>query len=161
VFLYTRSFKRRIQFDADLHIFDLGPPHDYVAELVLTVENRGQREHRLYNLWCEVRQSRTLASADGIKSFLPVTNLVPEAMTYFFILAGVKQEFPTTFTIPRQEKLVRVMAMFTYELKRLHLEKLDHLTFEALDQINVTTHSVSKLFAVKSTCEHRRSSSPA
>src|SRR5258705_8601718 len=63
-FVFTRSFKRRIEFDADLKIFDLGEDNDYVAEVILTVNNRGQREHRLYNLWCEVRQSRVVAGRD-------------------------------------------------------------------------------------------------
>ncbi len=148
-FLFTRSFKRRIEFDADLKIFDLGEENDYVAEIVLTVSNKGQREHRLYNLWCEVRQSRVLGESRGIKSYLPLTNFVPEKFEYFFIPSDVVQTFPKSFTIPRGEKLVRVIAMFTYEKKRLDLQRLDHLTFEALDEINLTTHSVSKLFEVK------------
>jgi hypothetical protein len=148
-FLYTRSFKRRVEFDVNLNIFDVGPDRDYVAEVVLTVENLGQREHRLYNLWCEVRQTRALNSEGKIASYLAVKNLVPKEITYFFIPAGVKQSFPKTFTIPRHEKLVRVIAIFTYEAKRLELQHLNHLSFEELDRIGFTTHSVSKLFEVK------------
>jgi hypothetical protein len=148
-FLFTRRFKRRIEFAADLKIFDLGEENDYVAEIILTVSNKGQREHRLYNLWCEVRQSRVLGESRDIKSYLPLTNFVPEKLQYFFIPSDVVQTFPKSFTIPRTEKIVRVIAMFTYEKERLDLQRLDHLTFEALDKINLTTHSVSKLFEVK------------
>jgi hypothetical protein len=148
-FLFTRSFKRRIEFDADLKIFDVGPDHDYVAELVVIVNNKGQREHRLYNLWCEVRQSRAVEQSENVTEYLKTTNLVPKNLEYFFIPAGVSQTFPKTFTIPKSEKLVRVMAVFTYERKVLELEKINPLTFDALDSIGATTHSVSKLFEVK------------
>jgi hypothetical protein len=138
-----------IEFDASLKIFDVGPDHDYIAEVVLTVNNEGQREHRLYNLWCEVRQTQALKESAKVDAYLPITNLVPKKIEYFFIQAGVSQAFPKTFTVPRSEKLVRVIAMFTYGRKRLALEHLDHLTFEALDNIGDTPHSVSKLFEVK------------
>jgi hypothetical protein len=150
-FLFTRSFKRRIQFDCDLKIFDVGQDGDYVAELVISVENKGQREHRLYNLWCEVRQPRILRADGKVASYLPMTNLVPEALCYFFIPSGIRQTFPKTFRIPRSEKVVRVIAMFTYEPKRLNLKSLQHLTLEALDSLGYTTHSVAKLFEVKPT----------
>jgi hypothetical protein len=148
-FLFTRSFKRRIEFDVDLHIFDLGPDQDYVAELILTLNNRGQREHRLYNLWCEVRQTSLLTGGAETKSYLKVTNLVPEKLQYFFIAAGVKQTFPIPFRIDRKEKIVRANGMFTYKTKRMNIDKLDRLAFEKLDRNRYTAHTVSKLFKVK------------
>jgi hypothetical protein len=134
-FLFTCSFKRRIEFDCDLNIFDVGADEDYLAEVVLIVENKAQREHRLYNLWCEVRQPRILQGIDPLPTYLKLQNLVPEALTYFFIPAGVQQRFPKTFRIPRQAKVVRVIAMFTYEQERLDLSSLSHLTFDALDAL--------------------------
>jgi hypothetical protein len=88
-FLFTRSFKRRIEFDVKLNIFDVGPDCDYVAELVILVNNKGQREHRLYNLWCEVRQSRVVQGGQKVGSYLPVINIVPKKLDYFFVQAGV------------------------------------------------------------------------
>jgi hypothetical protein len=150
-FLFTRSFKRRIEFTCSLTIFDVGSDQDYLAELVLIVENKGQREHRLYNLWCEVRQPRALRGTADTIAYLRATNLVPEALTFFFIPAGIKQTFPKTFRIPRGEKVVRVVAMFTYEPKRLDLSSLSHLTLESFDSLGFTTHSVAKLFEVRPT----------
>ena len=150
-FVFTRSFKRRIQFDCDLKLFDVGADQDYLAELVLIVENKGQRKHRLYNLWCEVRQPRLLSGAEIATSYLEMTNLVPERLSYFFIPAGIRQTFPKTFRISMNEKIVRVIAMFTYEPKRLDLTSLRHLTLESLDSLGFTTHSVAKLFEVKPT----------
>lgn len=150
-FLFTRSFKRRIEFDADLKIFDVGSAENYIAELLVIVNNKGQREHRLYNLWCEVRQSREVEKKQKVDQYLTITNLVPKNLEYFFIPAGVSQTFPKTFTIPKSQGLVRVMAVFTYERQLLPVEKWDHLTLEALDSIGAVTHSVSKLFEVKTT----------
>jgi hypothetical protein len=155
-FLFTRSFTQRIEFDADLRIFDLGPGQDYGAELILTLDNRGQREHRLYNLWCEVRQTHLVTGDLETKSYLEAKNIVPQKLKYFFIPAGVKQTFQVPFSIDRKEKLVRVTALFTYKKKRIDkrigidIQHLDRPTLEKLDQKGYTPHFVSKLFEVKS-----------
>ena len=149
-FLFTRSFRRRIQFDVDLQILDIKDDNFYAAEMMLIVENKGQREHRIYNLLCEARQSKLGSSTDHPPTvYLPVKNIVPKEIEYYFVAADVRQTFTRPFLIPKTEKLIRAIAFFSYESSRLDEGPLDGPSFLRLDKMGNITHSVSRLFAVK------------
>jgi hypothetical protein len=128
----------------------VGDPDSYVAEVVLKIDNNGQREHRLADLWCEVRQSRSLVG-DKLTSYLPLKNLKPEDVGDFYIPANSFERFPKTFRIPRSERLVRVMATYSCDGKPLKLDHQQHLTFEVLDALSAKgadSHTVARLFSV-------------
>src|SRR5205085_1105429 len=74
-FLFTRSFKRRIQFDVDLQIIDIVDEKFYAGEVALIVENKGQREHRLYNLLVEARESTVLNNGTKTAHYLVPQNI--------------------------------------------------------------------------------------
>ena len=149
-FLFTRSFRRRIQFDLDLQILDIEDDNFYVAEMMLIVENKGQREHRIYNLLCEARQSKLgFLTGPSPTVYLRAENIVPKGMEYYFVAADVRQTFTRAFMIPKAEKLIRLIAVFSYERGRLDETSLDRSALLRLDKIGTTTHSVSRLFAVE------------
>ena len=148
-FFFTRSFKQKIQLDVDVQILHTADPKYGISEIRLTVDNRGQREHRLYNLWCEARESRMNMAGETPQYFLPAVNLVPEAVEYYFVAAGVKQVYTRPFKLPTDTPIVRVTAMFTYDKKRLDIKRLDGETLERLDKSGIITHSVSRLFEVE------------
>jgi hypothetical protein len=148
-FIFTRSFRQRAEFDCELRIFDVGPDEDYLAELVLIVENKGQREHRIHNLWCEVRQPGSLAGSGEPTSYLPQRNLVTTDLGYFFVPPGVRQTFPVSFRLPRDAKLVRAIAIFVYQQKRLPNDK--HFTLQGLSDAGFSPHQIAKLFVVAPT----------
>ena len=148
-FFFTKSFRQRIQFDVDLQIIDVGDPQDFAAEVMLIVDNKGQREHRMYNLFCEVRQSRLFAnSSAALKSYHPLENLVPEKLEYYFVAAGVRQPVTSAFKIPKSEKLVRVKALFAYHQVVLPVTSLDAEPLAKLDR-EADIHTVARLFEVK------------
>jgi len=148
-FLFTRSFRHRIQFDIDLQILELGDPEFLVAEAMLIIENKGQREHRLYNLFCEARSSKMTSGAETPTYYMPTENIVPASMEYFFVAAGVRQILTRAFKIPKAEKVIRVSALFGYGQQREQIDKLDSAAIEKLDTTGHTTHFITRLFPVQ------------
>jgi len=147
-FLFTRSFSQRIQFDVDLQILDIGHPENYLAEVGLIVENKGQRQHRIYNLFCEARRPRLLEAGDGEPHF-PATNFVTEQLEYFFVSAGVRQRFTKSFFIPKSEKAVFVIGLFSYGKQKLKLPSLRSKAIESVDVKGVDTHTTTRIFSVQ------------
>jgi hypothetical protein len=147
-FFFTRSFKQKIQLSIEMRVFQNRDPKYCLSEIILTVDNKGQREHRLYNLWCEARESRMNMAGDTPQYFLPAINLVPKAVEYYFVAAGVRQVYTRAFKLPTNTAIVRVTAMFTYDKRRLDIKRLDRETLEQLDNSGVVTHSVSQLLEV-------------
>ena len=71
-FLYTRSFRRRVQFEVDLQLIDLGPENpNYLAEVMLIIENKGPREHRIYNLFARFDKPSNWQAARSFALFSP------------------------------------------------------------------------------------------
>lgn len=150
-FLFTRSFRQRVELDCALRIFDVGESRPYLAELAVIVENKGQREHRMYNLWCEVRQTKRLTGEDEPASYLPLRNLVSRPMTYFFVPPGVRQTFPVPLEIPRDAKIVKATAIFVHQQRHISLPDGASPTLEGLNKLGFTPHSVERLFVVAPT----------
>lgn len=149
-FLFSRSFRQRIEFDAELKIYDV-EGEDYACQLRLILTNKGQREHQIRNLLCEVRESSMATKNTKMKSYFGPANLVKGKNSIVFVPAGVTQVFPKTFAIPKSAKLVRVRASFTYGGAYISTAEIRKLTFEGLDNSPRVTDDVSKLIVVKPT----------
>lgn len=147
-FLLSRSYRQRVELDCDLRVFDVGEDRPFLAEAILIVENKGQREHRLHNLWCEVRQPQRLAGEAAPACYLPLRNLVSRPMVWFFVAAGVRQTFRITFEIPRGVKIAKMVALFVHQQRRVDLPEGVPVSLEALNRRGLTPHSVAKLFAI-------------
>jgi hypothetical protein len=147
-FFFRRDFRRRIQFEIDLKIFPFNEMlTGFPAEASLVLENKGQIEHRAYNLFFEARfPSYLFNEQERREPIVPLTNLVPEDLGFYFIAPGVRQAFTTTFVIPRDATYCRILGGFTYRRKRLQLEK--GMRFRDLGAKRFLTHTGSRLFQV-------------
>jgi hypothetical protein len=147
-FVFSRGFKRRVQFDVDLQIIDVGNPEHFAAEVMLVLDNKGQREHRVHNLFCEVRQSSMITRDMG--RYLKLENWVPKD-DFYFIAAGVRQSFTRSFQIPKDAKLVRIRALFSYNKRRFDLTSLEKEDVKKAEgEKGIVYHELSRLFKVES-----------
>ena len=134
----------RIQVDIDLQVYDLSP-NELIGELIVVLQNIGQRHQHLRNLFIEVRPSRHV-SGNGMPLVPPVNMIGPELRS-ISLAPGVHQLLSWTFEIPRDEKLLRATAVINTG-KRLESEVVPSLSQHYFAEFGPSMRYTSRVFEV-------------
>jgi hypothetical protein len=134
----------RIQVEIDLQVFDLSA-NALTGELIVVLQNMGQRHQDLHNLFIEVRPSRQVAS-NGVPLVPPVNMIGPDLHT-LSLAPGVRQLVTWTFEIPRDEKLLRATAAINTG-RRLKSEVVPSLSQSYLAAFGSRMRYASRVFEV-------------
>ena len=100
----------RVQMDIDLQVIDIGASRELIGELMVVLQNMGNRHQKLWNLFLEVRPSKYVPNSAGV-TMVPVTNMIDKDDHPLLLAPGVRQVLTWTFEIPRDERLLRATAV--------------------------------------------------
>lgn len=134
----------RIQLDLDLQVFDLSGS-DLIGELVVVLQNMGQRHQDLRNLFIELRPSRQ-AGGNAMPLVPPVNMIAPE-LNSILLAPGVRQLMTWTFENPREVKLLRATAVINTG-RRLEGEGVPSLSQPYFAEFGPTIRYTSRVFEV-------------
>jgi hypothetical protein len=132
----------RIQVEIDLQVFDLSA-NALIGELIVVLQNMGQRHQDLRNLFIEVRPSRQIAGNGA--PLVPPVNMVSSDLHTISLAPGVRQLVTWTFAIPRDEKLLRATAVINTG-RRLKSEVVPSLSQSYLATFGSTMRYTSRVF---------------
>jgi hypothetical protein len=136
----------RIQVEIDLQVFDHSA-NALTGELIVVLQNMGQRHHALRNLFIEVRPSRQVASNGA--PLVPPVNMISPDLDTISLAPGVRQLVTWTFVIPRDEKLLRATAVINTR-RRLKSEVVPSLAQSYVAAFGSTMRYTSRVFEVAS-----------
>jgi hypothetical protein len=134
----------RIQVEIDLQVFDLSA-NALIGELIVVLQNMGQRHQELRNLFIEVRPSRHV-SGNGLP-LVPPVNMIGSDLRSISLAPGVRQLFSWTFEIPRDEKLLRATALVNTG-KRMESEVVPSLSQHYFAEFGASMRYTSRVFEV-------------
>ncbi len=132
----------RVQIDIDLQVLDVGAA-EAIGELVVTLQNMGVRQQKLYNLFLEVRPSRHVGGAGG--AVVPVTNLIGAEDDPIMLAPAVRQVLTWTFEVPREERLLRATALINTG-RWMAAEQVPSLSQKHFWQFGPTLRYTSRVF---------------
>jgi len=139
----TRGWGNRIQLEIDLQVHDAGS--HFVGELMVILQNMGQRVQDVPNLFIEVRQSRYVNR--NAMTLVPPVNMISPDLHAIALAPGVRQTVTWTFEIPREVRMVRAVAFI--DVGRRHdAEALPMLTQEFFGEFGSTGRFATRLFEV-------------
>jgi hypothetical protein len=124
-FILTRRYSKRVEFDLEYDQF-FNNEKSCILQLKFTLENKGQVEHKCYNLAFEVvkLQHNGRAISNPEKGFIYRSgNIVEAAAEYYYVRPGVKQRIVHTVFTPQGVRFVKVRAFFTYSKKRMDIDR--------------------------------------
>jgi hypothetical protein len=134
----------RVQLELDLQVLDLAG-NDLIGELVVALQNMGQRHQELRNLFIEVRPSRHLSG--NSLPLVPPVNMIGSDLHSISLAPGVRQLLTWTFEIPRDEKLLRATALINTG-KRLESEVVPSLSQPYFGEFGHSMRYTSRVFEV-------------
>jgi hypothetical protein len=141
----TARTGNRVQLDIDLQVIDVGASRPLVGEMVMVLQNMGNRHQKLWNLFLEVRPSRHVAS-NGVV-LVPVTNMIDKEDYPLLLAPGVRQMLSWTFEIPRDERLLRATAVINTG-QWLEPDVVPELSKKHLWTFGATARYASRVFEV-------------
>lgn len=134
----------RIQLDLDLQVFDLSA-NDLIGELIVVLQNMGQRHQDLRNLFIELRPSRHVNN--NAMPLVPPVNMIAAELHALSLAPGVRQVMTWTFEIPREVKLLRATAVINTG-RRLEAEGVPSLSQPYFAEFGPTLRYTSRVFEV-------------
>jgi hypothetical protein len=134
----------RIQLDIDMQVLESGG--EPVGELVITLQNMGNRQQRIHNLFLEVRPSRHTGNGGG-PALVPAVNFLGDEDLPLVLAPGVRQVLTWSFEVPRDERLLRVTAAMN-TAGRMDGEAVPSLSQKNLWLFGKTARYTSRLFEV-------------
>jgi len=134
----------RIQVEIDLQVFDLSA-NALIGELIVVLQNMGQRHKDLRNLFIALQPSRQAASTGA--PLVPPVNMIGPDLHAISLAPGVRQLLTWTFEIPRDEKLLRGTAVINAG-KRLKSEVVPSLSQSYFTAFGPTMRYTSRVFEV-------------
>ena len=134
----------RVQIDVDLQVLDLSGG-ELIGELIVVLQNMGQRHQPLRNLFIEVRPSRYASKNNA--PLVPPMNMISPELHEITLAPGVRQLLTWTFEVPRDEKLLRVTALINTG-RRQEGEAVPTLTQQHFRQFGETMRYTSRIFEV-------------
>jgi hypothetical protein len=134
----------RIQLDLDLQVFDLSA-NDLVGELIVVLQNVGQRHQDLRNLFIELRPSRQ--ASNNTMPIVPPVNMIAPELHAISLAPGVRQLMTWTFEIPREIKLLRATAVINTG-RRLESEGVPSLSQPYFAEFGSSMRYTSRVFEV-------------
>ena len=134
----------RIQLDLDLQVFDLSA-NELIGELIVAMQNMGQRHQAIRNLFIELRPSRQ--ASNNTLPLVPPVNMIAPEMHALSLAPGVRQIMTWTFEIPREVRLLRATAVINTG-RRLESEGVPSLSQPYLAEFGPTIRYTSRVFEV-------------
>jgi hypothetical protein len=123
-FLFSGSFRKRVQLDAECAVFG-GYDHRKLVEITFVLSNKGQVETRCRTFAYEVEaiQPPDPARLNEVQN-LPRPplkrsgNIVPSEAEYYYVRAGVTTRISQRFWVPIDLTAIRVKGCMVYGRKR-------------------------------------------
>jgi len=134
----------RIQLDLDLQVFDLSA-NDLIGELIVVLQNMGQRHQDLRNLFIELRPSRH--ASNNTMPIVPPVNMIASETRAISLAPGVRQLMTWTFEIPREVKLLRATAVINTG-RRVESDSVPSLSQPYFGEFGSSVRYTSRVFEV-------------
>jgi hypothetical protein len=124
-FIMSQRYRKRVEFDLAYTVFhsqNLSEPN--ILELKFILDNKGQVEHCCYAMAFEVVELRSdgTSAHQGEGFIFRSRNIVDERAIYYYVRPGVRQFITHTLAVPRDVRLAKVRAFFTYERRRMNVD---------------------------------------